>query len=819
MPTAVEIKFSALDSTRFDALKIDASGLSSAERERLGADVNESVFFSAKVSDARLLEQMRDYISRAARGESGYHRDDFIKRMKRALGLKPNQGGTRIDDITSFARLELIYEHNLRKINGRNQYLNAAKDADIAPARELYRSQERKVPRNWIRRWREAGGKFYGKNGEQRMIAPFFDAIWTKISRFGTPFPPFDFNSGMWVRPVSAREASELGVLTKKDIAVAAQTAPQQAEKAREAQDESNLGTTAELPKKPQAQSVEPQTKSGDGGRVLKASGEQVGGAGAERDAGVKSKLPASDAEVRERFNSELDAFVAGTHKGELHLGVPGETLRACGLNATEMKIEPKVLKAHLKKHDIPAESLRDLPDALNNPLMVYEWGTKARSMIVVTDLTLKDGRKITAAVKLERNGALAKVNELASIHGKAAERLLEEATEKEQDFGRNKLKYADKEKAVEWLGIAPPKGASAKTSQRLRLKKIIENFENPSIEKSVTRGARSLDPEAYLPKVIARTNAEANAALKEQQGKAFVNAETGIEARLSNTARGKLVSNAAAEKSEANGFTREQHLTAAANVGDLFERAYLFEDRADKYDDPNIYSIKRFASLLVLDGEPVEADILTKESEGAKGHRIYTVELQQIKKPSKRPQLRGIGGRDEPVSIHTNDGRDKIAELAEKINGKISQLSVGAFVALLYKSRFGDKAAANSDGSSMIYVGARGVSAGAAFDSARGSRFSVGGIEPTNVCAVEETSAARAVNVYRAFEFSESLTREQAKLCAMIVERPQRVDYSRAGARFVFSRACGEKTHYAFGEPQDGETLLITYGGEKSRA
>ena len=45
------------------------------------------------------------------------------------------------------------------------------------------------------------------------MIALKDDPIWTEISAFGTPYPPFDFRSGMWVRDVSRAEAERLGLL------------------------------------------------------------------------------------------------------------------------------------------------------------------------------------------------------------------------------------------------------------------------------------------------------------------------------------------------------------------------------------------------------------------------------------------------------------------------------------------------------------------------------------------------------------------------------------------------------------------------------
>lgn len=173
---------------------------------------------------------------------------------------------------------------------------------------------------------------------------------------------------------------------------------------------------------------------------------------------------------------------------------------------------------------------------------------------------------------------------------------------------------------------------------------------------------------EEVTPKVIARTNTEANEVLKSLQGKEFANRETGIVARVSNISRGKLISNKAADKSIANGFTREQHNTAAANIGDLFERAHLFFEGADKDGDINLKSIKRFASLIVLDGVLAEADILAKESISG-GNRLYTVELQEIKKPPERSQRREIGGQQKTVNIHASDGKHKVAKEAAKVN------------------------------------------------------------------------------------------------------------------------------------------------------
>jgi hypothetical protein len=81
---------------------------------------------------------------------------------------------------------------------------------DAYPAYELVRIENRKEPRNWTWRWVAAGGKLVGND---RMIALKTDPIWTAISAFGTPWPPFDFGSGMGLDDVSRRDAEDFGLL------------------------------------------------------------------------------------------------------------------------------------------------------------------------------------------------------------------------------------------------------------------------------------------------------------------------------------------------------------------------------------------------------------------------------------------------------------------------------------------------------------------------------------------------------------------------------------------------------------------------------
>lgn len=184
--------------------------------------------------------------------------------------------------------------------------------------------------------------------------------------------------------------------------------------------------------------------------------------------------------EVNRRFNEELEAFEKGEQKGDLHLGRPGDVLLASGLNNTEIYITPKTLKGHLDKHGLKVDDIKDLPSALREPLFVYEWGDKAKSLVVITNIE-HGNERITAAVKLERNGRKLEVNELASVHPKKGGRFVEEMINAKRGGLEEALRNVpDKRKALDWLGLVPPEGTASLTDQELSIANIIENFENP---------------------------------------------------------------------------------------------------------------------------------------------------------------------------------------------------------------------------------------------------------------------------------------------------------------------------------------------------
>jgi hypothetical protein len=216
---------------KLDAKTPIGSAMRTAEWQRVPQGLRDGAFFSAGVTHTQFLAQQQrsitDMIARAretnAAGESMWKMDrgQFVKQLRvlgEELGVQHptgREGGIKENDLTdplSIARLKLVVNTQLELAYGYGQYV-AAMDEDVLqewPAWELVRITPRKAPRDWFQRWSEAGGTLH----DGRMIALKTDPIWAKLSRFGNPHPPFDFNSGMGVEEVDRDTVESLGLMS-----------------------------------------------------------------------------------------------------------------------------------------------------------------------------------------------------------------------------------------------------------------------------------------------------------------------------------------------------------------------------------------------------------------------------------------------------------------------------------------------------------------------------------------------------------------------------------------------------------------------------
>lgn len=198
-----------------------SSSISSERWDVVRAELRDRAFFSSRIESLRFLNDARKAVAdllsevQTDRGTT-FSREDAIRKIREAgerlRKENPNVGLGGLLDPSSRRRAALIVDTNAGLAAGYVRHLADTEPGALAafPAKELFRlPQSNPVkPRDWRSRWVSNGGSIYAG----RMIAPVNDPIWVAISRFGEPYPPFDYNSGMSTRPVSRSECLDLGV-------------------------------------------------------------------------------------------------------------------------------------------------------------------------------------------------------------------------------------------------------------------------------------------------------------------------------------------------------------------------------------------------------------------------------------------------------------------------------------------------------------------------------------------------------------------------------------------------------------------------------
>ncbi len=224
MSTDLDFSPNPAEQQRLARKRIVTTDLDSAQIAALPRAAREAAFFSAKVQDARTLGAMKSELQRALDLTGNDSRAAFVANMRKIIGggrvtdtVANIQGDSgKLTDITSGRRLGLIYDHQLTEARNRATWLREQTPAllDEYPCQELVRVRVSKNPRSdWAERWAAAGGQTYGG----RMIAKKDSPVWEALSRFGTPYPPFDYGSGMGVRNVDRETSVALGVIKAAD--------------------------------------------------------------------------------------------------------------------------------------------------------------------------------------------------------------------------------------------------------------------------------------------------------------------------------------------------------------------------------------------------------------------------------------------------------------------------------------------------------------------------------------------------------------------------------------------------------------------------
>jgi hypothetical protein len=212
---------------RFEGKVSVGSVFRTADWAAVPLGIRDRSYFLAAVSAAKDLQTVRSGLTKALHGFDPdrrrpdgsfmtYSAQDAIADIRRDLGVVGDSG--QLTDLGSYRRQKLIQDFQAEQAYSYARWKRDLEDPEILdefPAQEFVRVEPRRRPRaTWWERWGEAGARvgWVGAIG-WRMVALKTSPIWEALSRFGTPYPPFDFGSGMGLRDVGHEDAARLGLI------------------------------------------------------------------------------------------------------------------------------------------------------------------------------------------------------------------------------------------------------------------------------------------------------------------------------------------------------------------------------------------------------------------------------------------------------------------------------------------------------------------------------------------------------------------------------------------------------------------------------
>jgi hypothetical protein len=161
---------------------------------------------------------------------------------------------------------------------------------------------------------------------------------------------------------------------------------------------------------------------------------------------------------INARFNEELQQQVDGTlPKGHVYkLGMPQSILQSAGIDNFPIELSAERLKLksskdYRREHPFDLSEIKDLPQAINNPIAVFDSTKKDGSKIILVELQ-HNGNNFVAVMRVRKDERSRKfdieVNDIKSIYPKSSTLgIIDWINSKD-----NLLKWVDKEKASRFI-------------------------------------------------------------------------------------------------------------------------------------------------------------------------------------------------------------------------------------------------------------------------------------------------------------------------------------------------------------------------------
>ncbi|MDR2963467.1 MAG: hypothetical protein LBU90_07550 [Bacteroidales bacterium] len=238
-------------------------------------------------------------------------------------------------------------------------------------------------------------------------------------------------------------------------------------------------------------------------------------------------------ASVSETFNADLQRHIHGTlPKGHVYqLGMPSAILLSTGipylpieLNAAMLDVKSSV--KYKNPHPFHLHELQNLPDAMQNPIMIFDSKTRKDSKVILIELKSK-GVNFVIALQVNYNKGnrlnISIINSVRSVYPKNNQSAIIEWVK------TGLLRYANKIKAKTFATELRSNCAEVGSKGLNSFAKIVQNFKNPTLSEKKSLLGMNAPEERFIAAVA--ENALANMWLPRSQNIYTKAREYGIQA------------------------------------------------------------------------------------------------------------------------------------------------------------------------------------------------------------------------------------------------------------------------------------------------
>lgn len=239
--------------------------------------------------------------------------------------------------------------------------------------------------------------------------------------------------------------------------------------------------------------------------------------------------------EVNERFNEDLQRQIDGSlPKGHVYkLGNPSRFLQAAGfpylpIELRADKLATKASEKYKSNHPFNLTSVENLPQAIANPIAVFDSKTRIDAKVVLTELE-SNGDNFVVAIQVNRKVGNIEINSVRSIYPK------DYVKDIYSWINDGLLKWVDKKKATDFISnSSTPANVDDKNSSFSSATKIVESFVNPTLDEGkISSAVDELASGLHIPIHIIRdvndiTDDNKDTQRKKRGSKGWYDMETG---------------------------------------------------------------------------------------------------------------------------------------------------------------------------------------------------------------------------------------------------------------------------------------------------